>query len=262
MIIDTHSHLFDPQFDADRDVVIGRMKAAGVATITVGTNFNESVKAIEIAEKYSMWATVGQHPTDTFEEFDYAKYKKLADNKRAVGVGECGLDYFQMRHSKLSPEEEKVRQRKLFEQHISLAREVDKPLMVHVRDAYRDAYEILKDNNARGVIHFFIGTWEEAKLFLDLGFALSFSGVITFPPKADPSSGGQYNEVVKNVPIDMFTIETDSPYVAPSPYRGKRNEPIYVLEVAKKVAELKGMSLEDVLEVTVVNTKRVFGIPD
>jgi TatD DNase family protein len=259
MIIDSHSHLFDKHFDADREAVIARMLEAGVGTITVGTSWQDSVDAVAFAERLGMWATAGQHPTDTFEEFDYAKYKKLAENKCVVGIGECGLDYVQSKFSKLPLEVEKERQKLLFEQQIGLAKELDKPLMLHIRDAYSDAYEILKNKSTRGTVHFFGGDWEVGKKFLDLGFTLSFPGTITFT--------NQYDEVVKNVPDDMFLIETDAPYVAPAPYRGKaadgrakRNEPAYVLEVAKRVGGIRGISPEQAAEIATKNARRVFAI--
>ncbi|OHB17950.1 MAG: hypothetical protein A2749_02980 [Parcubacteria group bacterium RIFCSPHIGHO2_01_FULL_45_26] len=258
MIIDSHSHLFDKPFDSDREEVVARMKMANIATIVVGTSYKESVAAVSLAERLGMWATVGQHPTDTFEEFDIEKYKRLAKNPVVVGIGECGLDYFQSRHSSLSLDNEKLRQRKLFEQHVELALEVNKPLMLHVRDSWEDtfsvfnSYSMINDSRLRAHFHFFSGDWEAAKKCLDKGWTLSFPGTITFTR--------QYDEVVKNVPEDSFTIETDAPYVAPMPYRGKRNEPSYIIEVAKKVAELRGISFERVLELTTANAVRVFDL--
>src|SRR3989344_4000665 len=216
MTIDTHSHLNDSQFDTDRDAVIVRMRATGVSTITVGTDLVMSQKAIEIADKYSdeqydMWATVGLHPSDSpTESFDISIFRNLALNQRVVAIGETGLDYFWGK-----TDEDRTRQKKLFEQHIELAREVKKPLMIHCRDAYDDLLEILDSrfkpdknllgDSRMGVIHFFTGTWTIAQEFLKRNFALSFPGVITFTH--------QYDEIVKNVPDNMFTVETDSPYV-------------------------------------------------
>ena len=269
MIIDTHSHLNDKQFSVkdgpasggDLDEVIMRMKMANVSTITVGTDYEMSKKAIEIAEKYNWWATVGQHPADNkSESFDYVKYLELAKNERVVGIGECGLDYY---HDKT--EEGRIRQKKLFEQQIELALEVGKPLMLHVRDAYEDvltilnSYFIFHNSKLSGNVHFFSGTWQVAKKFLDMNFTLSFSGTITF--------SHQYDEVVKNVSDDMFMVETDSPYVLPEPYRGlaraglgtKRNEPAFVVEVIKKIAQLRGDNPEHIIELTARTTSRVFG---
>ena len=254
MIVDSHSHLFDKQYDApgDREAAIERMLAAGVSTITVGTSLAESAAAVALAERLGMWATVGQHPTDTFEEFDYPKYKELATNKCVAGIGECGLDYVQSKFSKLPIADEKERQKKIFEQQIALAKEIGKPLMLHIRDAYADAYEMLKDEGLRGTVHFFGGDWETGKKFLDLGYTLSFPGTITFTH--------QYDEVVKNVPADSFLLETDAPYVAPAPHRGKRNEPAYVLELAKRVGEIRGISALEAAELATLNARRVFAI--
>lgn len=263
MIIDSHSHLFDKQYDTpgDREAVIARMKAAGVSTITVGTSWQESVAAVALAERLGMWATVGQHPTDKVDEiFNIDKYRELAKHKCVVGIGECGLDYVQSKFSKLPLDEEKLRQKNIFQQQLELAKELDKPLMLHIRDAYGDAYEILKGAGLRGTVHFFGGDWETGKKFLDLGFTLSFPGTITFPPKADQPMAGTIIEVVKNVPSDMFLIETDAPYVAPVPYRGKRNEPSYVLDVAKRVGELRGISAKEAADLATANARRVFGL--
>ncbi|HEY4518026.1 MAG TPA: TatD family hydrolase [Candidatus Paceibacterota bacterium] len=261
MVIDIHSHLFENKFDADRDEVFARMKSANVATITVGNDYNESVRSIELAEKYNMWATVGLHPTDNLTEvFDYDKYKALAQNKRVVAIGECGLDYYRMgftiQDSRFTNEKE--RQENLFRQQIDLALEVNKPIMVHCREAYEDTLSILKSyilnhkSSPRGNVHFFAGDWETASKFLDMGFALSFTGVLTFTH--------DYDEVVKNVPSDMFMVETDAPYVAPVPYRGKRNEPTYVLETLKRVAEIRGISPEEVARLSTATARRVFDL--
>jgi len=253
MIIDAHSHLFDKLFDSDREKVITRMKAAGVSTITVGTDYAESVRAIEIAEEYSdekydMWATVGLHPSDNPEEhFDISTFRNLALNPKVVGIGETGLDYYWGK-----TEEDRVRQKKLFEQHIELAREVSKPLMIHCREAYEDLLPMIPDD-VKAHFHFFSSDWSIAQKCLDRGFTLSFPGTITFTH--------QYDEVVKNVPSDCFTVETDAPYVAPAPYRGRRNEPIYVLETIKRVAEIRGITPERVAELTTATSKRVFAIP-
>lgn len=263
MIIDAHSHLFDPKFDADREAVIERMQAAGVSTITVGTSYDESVKAIEIAEQLGMWATVGQHPTDTFEEFDSAnwrrKFLELAKNPRVVAIGECGFDYVQSKFSKLPLEEEKVRQRKLFEAHITLAKDIHRPLMIHCREAYNDLMPMIP-SDVRAHIHFFSGDWSIAKECLDRGWTLSFPGTITFPLKAGETWVENLLDVVRRVPADRYTIETDAPCVAPAAYRGKRNEPAYVLQVAGKVAELRGEPLEKVIEDSTATARRIFAL--
>lgn len=248
MIIDTHSHLNDSQYDTDRADVIKRMKEADVATITVGTDMNMSKKAIEIAEANNWWATIGLHPTDnTDEKFDYNLYKELAKNKRVVAIGECGLDYYWEK-----TEEGQNKQKELFIEQIKLSKEVNKPLMMHIRNAYEDGYNLIRSNGASGVVHFYTGDWNTAKRYLDLGCVISFPGVITFTEDV--------NDTIKNVPQDRFLVETDAPYAAPTPYRGKRNEPEYVTEVIKKIAHVRGISPDRALELATANTQTVFNI--
>jgi TatD DNase family protein len=211
-----------------------------------------------------MFAAVGQHPSDhRLEEFDVDFYRTLLANKRVVAVGECGIDYFRI---KKEDERllEKERQSKLFKQQIELALEFDKPLMIHGRpsprsmDAYEDILDILElysnesGSRLRGDIHFFAGNVDIARRFTDFGFTLSFTGVITFT--------SDYDEVIKATPLEMIMSETDCPYVTPVPYRGTRNEPVYVEEVVRRIAELKGESFERVKEVVIRNALRVFAI--
>lgn len=245
-LIDAHAHLNFSDFDKDRETVFARAGEAGIGVINVGTDRQSSEWAVDLAQgRENVWATIGLHPTDHTEGFDIEFYKKLAQNKKVVAIGECGLDYFR---TDASPAAE---QKKVFRQQINLANELNLPLMLHVRQAYRDAYEILKSEaRVKGDVHFFAGTWAEAKLFLDLGFTLSFTGVITF--------ARDYDEVIKNTPLELMLVETDCPFVAPVPCRGKRNEPSYVGEVVKKIAEIKGLSFEAVEQATLANTCRIF----
>lgn len=259
--IDIHSHIHDKEFDNDRTEVLARMLEAGVGTIAVGTDLASSEKAVALAEKESLvYATVGVHPTDKKEEFSLDLYKKLAGSKKAVAVGECGLDYFRARGN---IEEEKKRQKKLFMNQIEFALSADLPLMVHGRpsqgsmDAYLDILQIFNSyenekRNLRGDIHFFAGDISIAKKFLDLGFTMSFTGVITF--------ARDYDKVIRYISLDRIMAETDSPYVTPAPYRGKRNEPTYVIEVAKQIALIKGKDIGDIAPVLVKNTKKMFQI--
>ena len=259
--IDIHSHLNDPRFDADLPDVLTRMRAAGVASIVVGTDREMSERAIALAEQHNdLWATIGQHPTDKHEEiFDEAWYGVAAKHPRVVAIGECGLDYHWPEHNKwLGGEvEEKKRQRELFEAQIALAARVDKPLMVHGRptkgtmDAYEDILDILKEYpSVRGNIHFFVGTIAIAKRFLDLGFTMSFTGVLTFTH--------DYDEVVKYIPLDHIMAETDAPYVAPAPHRGKRNEPAFVVETVRAIACIGGEDEQMVKEALLANSHRIF----
>lgn len=272
---DSHSHLNLSQFDDDREAVIARMREEGVWTITIGVDAKTSKESVELAEKHDhIFATVGVHPDDLEEElvqssvegFDEVYYDQLVKSSKVVGIGEAGLDYFRLSAS-VSVKSASVRaQRELFEKQIEFAHKHKLPLMLHCRpskgtmDAYEDVLDILahdlglRTNDWPGNVHFFVGDTEIAKKFLELGFTVSFDGPITF--------SRDYDEVVKYVPLDMILAETDAPYVAPSPYRGKRNEPIYVSEVVKAIAEIRGKDMEKVRAATVQNTLRVFGIKD
>jgi len=284
--IDVHAHLNFSAYDNDRWDVIKRTQEGKCAVINVGTQIDTSKKAIELAEKNEgMYAIVGLHPVHTSksyhdeqelgsggkeftlrgEVFDYDFYKKLSLHPKVVAIGECGLDFFRIENSKkesgsenqeLSEEEIKEKQIKIFKQQIELAIELDKPLMIHSRNAYAqtfdilDSYFLIHNSRLRANIHFFAGSLDEAKKFLDLGCTLSFTGVITF--------ARNYDEVIKNTSLDRIMSETDSPYVTPVPYRGKRNEPLYVKEVVKKIAEIRGEDFEIVRKQLVENAQKFF----
>lgn len=252
---DVHTHTQDAQYDGDRETVIARAVEAGISMVQVGTDFEMSKKAVELAERYdNIYATVGLHPTDNKkEEFDYKAYKQLAlSSKKVVAIGECGLDYFRMRPF----DDAQGKQKEIFKKQIELAKDVGKPLMIHCREAFEDLIEILRTTDyglrTPGVIHFFSGSVDDAKILLDMGFYFSFGGVLTFTR--------DYDEQIKFIPLDRILLETDAPYVAPIPYRGKRNEPLYVIEVAKKIAEIKGATLEEVAQETTKNAKLIFGV--
>lgn len=265
---DAHTHVNFAAFKDDMDAAIQRAVDAGVGMNVVGTQFDTSSACVETAEKYeSVYATIGLHPihtgksyhdekelgeggkafTSRGEEFDAAKYERLAQSKKVIAIGECGLDYYRLE------ENTKKVQENAFVQQIELANRLQKPLMLHIRNAYEDALAVLKAHaKVKGDVHFFAGDWNIAKQFLDEGFTISFTGVLTFTQ--------DYDEVVKNAPLDMLLIETDAPYVAPKPYRGKRNEPAYVVEVAKAVARIRGEDEEKVREQLLANARRVFGL--
>jgi TatD DNase family protein len=266
--IDIHAHTNFAAYDADRDLVIRRALDSGVAIVNVGTQKDTSRLAVELAQKYDgVFATVALHPVHTSksfhdekelgpggktftsrgEVFDVAIYRYMASDPKVVAIGECGLDYYHM------DDETKKVQQDVFRAHIELANELEKPLMLHIRNAYADAYQIFKAHaKVHGHLHFFAGTWQEAKLFLDLGCTFSFTGVITF--------ARNYDEVVRGLPLDRIMAETDCPYVAPAPYRGRRNEPAYVVEVVKAIADIRGEDFEKVREAMVENALRVFGL--
>jgi len=254
---DIHSHLNFPEYDADRAQVLVRMREKGVWTITVGTNLATSKSAIELAEKNEgIFACIGLHPVDgPTESFDEKAFAELVKHPKVVAIGECGLDYGK---NGTVDGSEKFRQKKDFERQIDFAVKYDKPLMLHVRNAHEDVLEILTSkkmehgDKLRGNAHFFSGSTEIEKKYLDLGFSVSFTGVITFVK--------DYEEAIKFAPLNMLMGETDAPFVAPIPYRGKRNEPTYVIEVVKKMAQIKGISEKEMQKICVENAIRIFNI--
>jgi len=252
-IFDSHCHLQFPQYDVDRDEMIKRNLEKGVFMITAGASLETSKQAIELANRYDgIWATVGLHPDEINFEFQITDYEVLLKEKKVVAVGEVGLDYFR------TPEKEKrTRQKEVFEQFANLAKENNLPLVLHVRNdklgasAHDDMAELLS-SDMRGVTHSFTGTLDEAKKYLNLGFYLGFNGIITF--------ANQYDEIVKYSPIEQILLETDAPWLTPAPNRGKRNEPSGVFEVAKKIAELKQVAIQEVIEKTTKNCQNLFNI--
>ena len=254
---DVHAHLNFKDFDADRDEVIASCMQEGVLVNNVGTSLTTSREVVALAEAHEhLYATVGVHPTDWNKGFDEYEFRSLAEHTKVIAIGECGLDYY-----RIGDDSEKVEQKKLFEKHIALARAVGKPLMLHIRDslsepgrAYDDVLEILNAHpDVRAHAHFFAGDWSIAKRYIDRGITLSFTGVITF--------ARQYDEVIRNVPMEMLMAETDAPYVAPEPYRGKRSEPLYVREVLGKLAEIRGESPEELAESILHSARRVLALP-
>jgi len=255
--IDIHSHLGLLTLEENKEEIIAKMIEKDVATIVVGVDYETSKKVIELAEKYDfIWAGVGLHPDDNDKEvFDFEKYKKLALHKKVVCIGECGLDYFRS-----SSEETKQKQKELFKKHVELALSVKKQLMIHSRpskgtqDAYEDVLSILENYKftLSGSLHFFVGDISIAKRALDIGFCMSFDGPITFTD--------EYDEVIKFLPMESIMCETDAPFAAPVPYRGKTCEPWMVEEVYKKIAKIKNLPEEEVAKVVMENAKRVFDI--
>lgn len=266
--IDIHCHLDFPDYDADREEVLSKMRENKIGAITIGADLEGSKKAVEIAEaNENIWACIGIHPeyVANKEAEDWiGEFEKLINSKKVVGIGECGLDYFESGKGHLS-EENKNLQKELFESQIQFAIKNGKPMMLHIRssgknnfDAYEDAIEILKEYKKEtgqkllGNVHFFAGDVLIAKKFLDLGFTMSFTGVITFT--------SDYDEVLKFIPDNSIMSETDAPFVAPTPFRGKRNEPNYVVEIVKKMAEIRGENQNTLACNMVENAKRVFSL--
>ncbi len=258
---DIHSHLYFPDFDKDREEEIEKLKKEKIGTITIGTNFESSQKAILLAEKHkNLFASIGQHPGDLKEDsvFD-ERFSVLAEHERVVAIGECGLDYF-----RINTDDTLIKsiQRTVFEYQLDLALSANKPMMLHIRsskdsmDAYKDSLDILEHHSKisgdslKGNVHFFAGDMDILKRFLGIGFTVSFTGVITFTK--------DYDELIRYTPTDMILSETDSPFVAPVPHRGKRCSPLYVKEVVKRLAELKELDEKELKKALISNTLRVF----
>jgi TatD DNase family protein len=249
---DFHSHLNFSDYDADVEDVLAHLRETETHTVVVGVDLESSKRAVALAEKHEgIYASIGVHPVDNpsrhFEEEDFTQ---LVSHPKVVSIGECGLDFF---HADKGVDRD--RQEQLFQTQINFALKYNKSLMIHSRAAYPELLEILESrykqegSKLRGNIHFFAGTLPEAKRFWTMGFTTSFTGVITF--------ASQYDEVIKEAPIEMLLSETDAPYVAPAPYRGKRNEPSFVVEVVKRMAELRGEPLEVLAPALVKNALRM-----
>ncbi|MNO27316.1 putative deoxyribonuclease YcfH [compost metagenome] len=254
MLFDTHTHLDAPQFDEDREEVIARAVEQGVTRmINIGFNRETIPSTMKLAESYDfIYAAVGWHPQDaiTMQEGDLDWIAELCKHDKVVAIGEIGLDYYW----DTSPKEV---QHDVFRKQIGLARSLGMPISIHNRDAHEDVVRILREEKANevgGVMHSFSGSWEIAKMCLDLGFHLSFGGPITFKNAKQPK------EVLTKTPMDRLLIETDSPYLTPQPYRGKRNESAHVRLVAEMAAELKGVTFEEIAEITTRNAMERFGI--
>lgn len=248
---DFHSHIHFKKFADDIDEVLLRMREKNVGTIVVGTDKEQSKQALEFARKHDgVFATIGLHPADnTKESFDEDFYSELLSDNKVVMVGECGLDYFHVKD-----EVEQARQRKEFEKQIDFSVLHGKPMMLHIRDAHGVALDMLRSkkkeygDRLNGNAHFFTAGSDVAKQYYELDFTTSFPGVITFTH--------DYDETVKYAPKDMILSETDSPYAAPVPHRGKRCEPAFVVEVVEKMAELRGEDVEELKTQLIKNVSR------
>ena len=273
-IFDSHCHPQMAQYDKDREEMLARAKSAGVSMICVGTDLETSKQGIELAQRHdNMWASVGIHPNDitmgTMVDTMVPMVIEMLKNPKVVAIGEVGLDYYR------TPEPEKQKkQKQVLEQFLNLAVKYNKPIVIHCRDsakgttgkAHKEMIEILSrlypihdrginttsENKYFGVMHSFTGTKEQAEKYLEMGFCLGFNGILTFTH--------QYDEVVKYVSLENILLETDAPFLAPEPYRSKRNEPAYIIEVAKKIAELKKESSEKIIEQTALNCQKLFNI--
>ncbi|MFC5648878.1 TatD family hydrolase [Paenibacillus solisilvae] len=254
MLIDTHTHLDAHQFDEDRAEVIERARAAGVhKLVNIGFNRETIPTTMALAEQYEfIYAAVGWHPVDSIDMLpgDLEWIASLCDHPKVVAIGEIGLDY----HWDTSPKD--VQQR-VFRQQIQLAKQKRKPIVIHNRDAHEDVVRILKEEDAKdvgGIMHCYSGSWETAKKCLDMNFYISFGGPVTFKNARVPK------EVLSKVPLDRILIETDAPYLAPHPHRGKRNESAFVRLVAETAAEITGKSVAEIAKITTENALKCFGI--
>jgi TatD DNase family protein len=252
MWIDSHAHLEMKEFDPDRPQVIERAWGRDLTgIITIGTDLNTSRQALALARTYSkIWAAVGVHPHEAadFNLEILPRLAGLAKDPLVVAIGEIGLDFYR----NLSPQKE---QRKTFRHLIRLAREVDLPVIIHDREAHREILTILKEEKAReigGVFHCFSGDWEMAKEVLALNFSISITGAVTY------KKATVLEEVVRRVPLESLLLETDAPFLSPHPFRGKRNEPAYLVHTAEHVARLRGIAPDELSRAVLKNTERAF----
>ena len=254
MLIDSHAHLDDRRFNRDRDMIIKKLQDNGIElVINIGADLKTSIASVSLADKYeNIYAAVGVHPHSAKEvdESTIEILRSFASREKVVAIGEIGLDFYR----DLSPRDV---QRKWFKEQIKLAKEVDLPVVIHSRDADQEVFDTLKeaqDGTLRGVMHCYSGSAELAREFIKIGFHIYLAGPVTFNNARVPK------EVAKAVPLDKLLIETDAPYLTPEPYRGKRNEPIFVKYVAGTIADIKGITYEELAKATNRNTKELFGI--
>ena len=252
-LFDTHAHILDDQFKEDLDQVIRNIYDNMALVVNIGCNLEDCPRTVALAEQYDkVYAAVGLHPEDvkTYTPEGWDMICRLAEHPKVVGIGETGLDYYWDTSTKDA-------QKVLFEQHIDLAKQLHKPLVIHDREAHGDTLEILKRTNAKevgGILHAFSGSVEMAMEVIKMGFYIGLGGPVTF------KNARKAVEVAQSIPLEYLVIETDCPYMAPVPFRGKRNEPMLVQHTAAKIAELRGISVEELIEATYQNGKRIYGI--
>lgn len=254
MFTDTHTHMDSPSFQEDRHEALMRAYEAGVTRIVnVGFNRETIPTTLELSRRYDfVYAVLGWHPQDAKDMTpqDLEELEELLKLPKVVALGEIGLDYYW----DTSPKDVQAR---VFREQIRLARKLGKPIVIHNRDAHQDILEILKEEKAAevgGIMHCFSGSWETAKICLDMNFHISFGGPVSFKNAKQPK------EVLAQVPLDRLLLETDAPYLTPHPFRGKRNETGYVRYVAEAAAEVRGMSLEEIARVTTENAVKLLGL--
>lgn len=252
MYFDTHTHLDDDKFREDREAVIEKVRESGVElAVNVGSGIEESESSIALAERYDfIYAAVGVHPgnTGTMTDEDLEKIKQMASHKKVVAIGEIGLDYYY-------DEPERDVQKIWFRKQLELAKELNMPYIIHDREAHADTLDIIREvGYTKGVMHCYSGSVEMAKVLLKMGFYISIAGQVTF------KNAPKLQEVAKFVPVENLLIETDSPYLTPVPFRGKRNDSSNVAYTCAKIAELKGMDAKELAKITLENGKKFYGI--
>ncbi len=282
-LIDTHCHIHFNAYKHDAAVVIQETLGRGVWMITVGTQKDTSKNGVACAQECDegLYASVGLHPNHLFpvfideaegaftsreEDFDYAYYKSLCASKKVVAIGECGLDYYRIPET-LDINTVKAKQDRVFRAHLDLSHELHLPVICHIRDAHDETISVLKEYvgsgklSRRGVIHCYTSDAAHALQYVELGFYVSFTGIITFEPKNNNTQMLHTMwDAVRAAPLDRVLIETDAPYLTPIPHRGKRNHPLYVEFVAQKIAEIKGLTVDEVAKITTKNARALFRI--
>ncbi len=280
MLIDTHAHLNFNAYKDDLEEIIKRTLDSDIWMINVGSQYETSKKAVEIAQRYKegIYAAVGLHPIHLEtglvkikndaeeieiktkeEDFDYERYKELAQTQKVIAIGEIGLDYYWRPKTTKKKELFKQKQKDLLLKQLELAKELNLPVIFHCRMAHQDLIKFLKENPEikpeKAVAHGFVGNLEELNQYLNFGYYIGFNGIIF-----KSIEGINFEENIRNTPLDRILIETDCPYLTPPPFEGQRNEPLYVRYIAKKIAEIKNLSYEEIAEITTKNAKRLFKI--
>lgn len=274
-LIDSHAHVNFNSYKEDADEVIQRSLDAGIRIINVGTQYSTSERAIEYAHKYDgVWAAIGVHPIHLVkgsfkysdgdeltaveiktvgEEVDFDVYRKLAEDEKVVAFGEIGLDYHHFEEGD-DTDAIKAKQKEVLIGFINLANETGKPVMIHCWDAYPDLLTVLTEHPVKkaGVIHSFVGGYKTARKFIELGYAIGMNGVVTY--------SDSFDRLITEIDLANIILETDCPYLAPGEHKGNRNEPAYVIEVAEKIAKIKGITVEKVAEQTTMNVEKLFNI--
>jgi TatD DNase family protein len=249
-LVDTHCHIDSDRYNEDRDRILKDIEENLEFAVNIGYDLESSKRSVELADKYDfMYAVVGIHPTDIkgYDDKLENSLEELAKNPKVVAIGEMGLDYHWMK-------DEKEEQKKIFRRQLELARRIGKPVVIHTREATADTIEILKEySDIKGILHCYPGSYESALQLMD-NYYFGIGGVVTF------KNSKKTVEAVSKIPLERLVIETDAPYLTPTPFRGKRNHPIYVEYIAQKIAEIKGISYEEVVKVTTENAKKVYSI--